>query len=95
MPHTPGIPRAVSVSPRRATGRRGHPFLDGRAHGLPGGDVDEMFRSLQQLSCLSGDPTVFRGTGNCRTERQPPDVKRNNYVYRVSNLEQWRALMGG
>lgn len=23
------------------------------------------------------------------------EVKRSNYVYRVSNLEQWRLLMGG
>jgi len=37
-------------------------FLDGCGRtDFPGGDVDEMFRSLQQLAKLQGDPTVFPG----------------------------------
>jgi glyoxylase-like metal-dependent hydrolase (beta-lactamase superfamily II) len=72
-------------------------FLDGCGRtDFPGGDTDEMFRSLQQLSRLSGDPTVFPGH---RYSAEPSasleDVKRTNYVYRASNLDQWRMLMGG
>ena len=62
----------------------------------PGGDVDEMFRSLQQLAKLSGDPTVFPGHWySSEPSASLSDVKSNNYVYKVSNLEQWRSLMGG
>ena len=72
-------------------------FLDGCGRtDFPGGDVDDMYRSLQQLATLSGDPTVFPGHWY---SEQPSasleDVKRTNYVYRASNLEQWHMLMGG
>ncbi len=72
-------------------------FLDGCGRtDFPGGNVDEMFRSLQQLAKLPGDPTVFPGHWYS-TEPSAPleDVKRTNYVYRASNLDQWRAVMGG
>jgi glyoxylase-like metal-dependent hydrolase (beta-lactamase superfamily II) len=71
-------------------------FLDGCGRtDFPGGDADEMFRSLQKLSHLSGDPTVFPGHWySAEPSAGLEDVKRNNYVYRASNLEQWRALMG-
>jgi hypothetical protein len=62
---------------------------------FPGGNVDEMVRSLQKLSHLSGDPTVFPGHWySAEPSATLEDVKRTNYVYRASNLEQWRALMG-
>ena len=72
-------------------------FLDGCGRtDFPGGDVDEMFRSLQQLSKLSGDPTVFPGHWYSAEPSAPlENVKRTNYVYRASNLDQWRTLMGG
>ena len=55
-----------------------------------------MFRSLQQLARLSGDPTVFPGHWySTEPSASLSDVKRDNYVYRASNLEQWRSLMGG
>ena len=45
-------------------------FLDGCGRtDFPGGDADEMYRSLQQLAALPGDPTVFPGTGIPPTER--------------------------
>ena len=71
-------------------------FLDGCGRtDFPGGDVDEMFRSLQKLSHLSGDPTVFPGHWySDEPSAGLEDVKRNNYVYRASNLEHWRAMMG-
>ena len=72
-------------------------FLDGCGRtDFPGGDVDEMFRSLQQLAKLPGDPTVFPGHWYSAEPSAPlEDVKRTNYVYRASNLDHWRMLMGG
>jgi len=72
-------------------------FLDGCGRtDFPGGNVDEMFRSLQQLAQLAGDPTVFPGHWYSTQPSAPlEDVKRTNYVYRASNLDQWRTLMGG
>jgi glyoxylase-like metal-dependent hydrolase (beta-lactamase superfamily II) len=72
-------------------------FLEGCGRtDFPGGDVDEMFRSLQQLAALSGDPTVYPGHWySAEPSATLSDVKRTNYVYRASNLDQWRMLMGG
>ena len=72
-------------------------FLEGCGRtDFPGGDVDEMFRSLQQLKTLPGDPTVFPGHWYSAEPHAPlTDVRRTNYVFRATSLEQWRALMGG
>ena len=72
-------------------------FLEGCGRtDFPGGDVDEMFRSLQQLAKLSGDPTVYPGHWySTEPSASLSDVRRTNYVYRASNLDQWRTLMGG
>lgn len=92
--HTPGS-QCFLVDGRLVAGDT--LFLDGCGRtDFPGGDVDEMFRSLQQLAKLSGDPTVFPGHGySVEGSASLSEVKNNNYVYKVSNLEQWRALMGG
>jgi glyoxylase-like metal-dependent hydrolase (beta-lactamase superfamily II) len=72
-------------------------FLEGCGRtDFPGGDVDEMFRSLQQLAQLPGDPTVYPGHWySMEPSASLSDVRRSNYVYRASNLDQWRMLMGG
>ena len=72
-------------------------FLEGCGRtDFPGGDVDEMFRSLQQLAALSGDPTVYPGHWySAEPSATLSVVRRTNYVYRASNLDQWRMLMGG
>jgi glyoxylase-like metal-dependent hydrolase (beta-lactamase superfamily II) len=72
-------------------------FLEGCGRtDFPGGDVDEMFRSLQALAQLSGDPTVFPGHWySVEPSATLSEVRRSNYVYRASNLDQWRMLMGG
>ncbi|MGZ6780535.1 MAG: MBL fold metallo-hydrolase [Mycobacterium sp.] len=63
---------------------------------FPGGNVDDMFRSLQQLAQLPGDPTVYPGHWySTEPSASLSDVRRTNYVYRASNLDQWRMLMGG
>ena len=72
-------------------------FLEGCGRtDFPGGDSDEIFRSLQKLAQLTGDPTVFPGHWySLEPSASLSEVKRSNYVYRVANLEQWRTLMGG
>lgn len=72
-------------------------FLEGCGRtDFPGGDSDEMFRSLQKLAQLTGDPTVFPGHWySLEPSASLSEVKRSNYVYRVSDLDQWRMLMGG
>ena len=72
-------------------------FLEGCGRtAFPGGDADEMFRSLQALAQLSGDPTVFPGHWySLEPSATLSEVRRSNYVYRASNLDQWRMLMGG
>ena len=72
-------------------------FLEGCGRtDFPGGDSDEIFRSLQKLAHLSGDPTVFPGHWySAEPSASLSEVKRSNYVYRVADLEQWRSLMGG
>jgi len=72
-------------------------FLEGCGRtDFPGGDSDEMFRSLQKLAQLPGDPTVFPGHWySLEASASLSEVKRSNYVYRVSDLDQWRMFMGG
>jgi glyoxylase-like metal-dependent hydrolase (beta-lactamase superfamily II) len=71
-------------------------FLEGCGRtDFPGGDVDAIYRSLQALAQLPGDPTVFPGLWySAEPSASLSEVRRTNYVYRASNLEQWRALMG-
>ncbi len=72
-------------------------FLEGCGRtDFPGGDSDEIFRSLQKLAELPGNPTVFPGHWYSQEPSASlSEVKRSNYVYRVANLDQWRTLMGG
>lgn len=72
-------------------------FLEGCGRtDFPGGDSDAMYRSLQQLAALPGDPTVFPGHWYSEDPSATlSEVKRTNFVYRPATLEQWRMLMGG
>lgn len=72
-------------------------FLEGCGRtDFPGGNSDDMFRSLQALAKLPGDPTVFPGHWYSAEPSEPlSDVRRLNYVYRASTLDQWRTVMGG
>jgi len=71
-------------------------FLEGCGRtDFPGGDADEMYRSLQQLAKLPGDPTVFPGHWySVEASAALSEVRRTNYVFRPTSLEQWRMLMG-
>jgi glyoxylase-like metal-dependent hydrolase (beta-lactamase superfamily II) len=72
-------------------------FLEGCGRtDFPGGDVDEMYRSLNQLAQLPGDPTVFPGHWYSEESSAAlSEVRATNYVFRPTSLEQWRMLMGG
>jgi glyoxylase-like metal-dependent hydrolase (beta-lactamase superfamily II) len=72
-------------------------FLDGCGRtDFPGGNVDDMYRSLQALAELPGDPTVFPGHWySVERSAALSEVRRTNYVYRASSLDQWRMAMGG
>ncbi len=72
-------------------------FLDGCGRtDFPGGNVDDMYRSLQALAQLPGDPTVFPGHWYSELPHASlSEVRRTNYVYRASSLDQWRMAMGG
>jgi glyoxylase-like metal-dependent hydrolase (beta-lactamase superfamily II) len=72
-------------------------FLEGCGRtDFPGGNVDDMYRSLQQLAKLPGDPTVFPGHWYSQEPSASlSQVRRSNYVYRASNLDHWHMLMGG
>jgi glyoxylase-like metal-dependent hydrolase (beta-lactamase superfamily II) len=72
-------------------------FLEGCGRtDFPGGDSDEMYRSLRRLATLPGDPTVFPGHWySIEPSASLEEVKRSNYVYRAADLDQWRILMGG
>jgi glyoxylase-like metal-dependent hydrolase (beta-lactamase superfamily II) len=72
-------------------------FLEGCGRtDFPGGDSDAIYRSLQQLASLPGDPTVFPGHWySADPSAALSEVKRTNFVYRAAALDQWRKLMGG
>lgn len=92
--HTPGS-QCFLVDGRLVAGDT--LFLEGCGRtDFPGGDSDAIFRSLQQLAALPGDPTVFPGHWySAEPSASMAEVKRTNFVYRVSSLEQWRTIMGG
>ncbi|BBY55064.1 glyoxalase II [Mycolicibacillus koreensis] len=72
-------------------------FLDGCGRtDFPGGDSDEMYRSLQKIAALPGDPTVYPGHWySTDPSAALSEVTRSNYVFRPTTLEQWRMMMGG
>lgn len=62
---------------------------------FPGGDVDAMYRSLQNLAGLPGNPTVYPGHRYSDAPSAPlQDVQRSNMVYRATSAEQFRATFG-
>ncbi|GAA1945342.1 MBL fold metallo-hydrolase [Amycolatopsis minnesotensis] len=72
-------------------------FLDGCGRtDFPGGDPDAMYRSLQWLAGLDGDPVVYPGHQySASPSAALSSVKENNFVYRPSSLEEWKAMFGG
>ncbi len=92
--HTPGS-QCFLVDGRLVAGDT--LFLDGCGRtDLPGGDSDEMYRSLtQRLASVPDDTVLFPG------HQYSPDpsatmgvTRRRNYVFRLPTIEQWRTMFG-
>lgn len=71
-------------------------FLEGCGRtDFPGGNSDDMFRSLQNLAALDGDPTVYPGHWySAEPSAALSTVRDSNYVMRPKTLEMWQMLMG-
>ena len=71
-------------------------FLEGCGRtDFPGGDRDEMYRSLhQRLAKLPDDTVLYPGH---LYSREPSatlgDTRKRNYVFQVRSLEDWRKFM--
>jgi glyoxylase-like metal-dependent hydrolase (beta-lactamase superfamily II) len=73
-------------------------FLEGCGRvDLPGGDPEEMFRSIhQRLARIPDDTVLFPGHLYAPEPSAPMgEVRASNYVYRFTTLDQWRMVMGG
>ena len=62
---------------------------------LPGGDVDEMFRTLRdRLGALPGETMVFPGHAYGGRNAPIEELRSSNYALRVTDLMKFRQLMG-
>lgn len=91
--HTPGS-QCFVVKNRLVAGDT--LFLEGCGRtDFPGGDPDEMYRSLhQRLAKLPDDTVLYPGH---LYSREPSaslgDTRKRNYVFQVRSVEDWRRLM--
>ena len=61
---------------------------------LPGGDVDEMFRTLsQRLGSLPGDTTVYPGHAYGGMKADLSELRRSNSYLQIDDLMRFRSLM--
>lgn len=63
---------------------------------LPGGDVDEMWRTLyERLATLPDDVVLYPGHNYAAKPHAPlEEVRRTNYALQAPTLEDWHRLMG-
>jgi glyoxylase-like metal-dependent hydrolase (beta-lactamase superfamily II) len=92
--HTPGS-QCLLLEDRLISGDT--LFLEGCGRtDFPGGDSDELFRSLRQLAELSGELTVYPGHWYADEASATMDTVRNtNYVMRLKTLQEWQSLTPG
>jgi glyoxylase-like metal-dependent hydrolase (beta-lactamase superfamily II) len=93
--HTPGS-QCFIVDGRLVAGDT--LFLDGCGRtDLPGGDSDEMYRSLtQRLAIVPDDTMLYPGhLYSPEPSATMGETRRRNYVYRLPTIEQWRVMFGG
>jgi glyoxylase-like metal-dependent hydrolase (beta-lactamase superfamily II) len=92
--HTPGS-QCFLVDGRLVAGDT--LFLDGCGRtDLPGGDSDALYESLtQRLAIVPDDAVLFPGhLYSADPFASMGDTRRQNYVFRIPTLEQWRNLLG-
>ncbi|WP_037368384.1 MBL fold metallo-hydrolase [Amycolatopsis orientalis] len=92
--HTPGS-QCFLVGDRLVSGDT--LFLEGCGRtDFPGGDADAIYRSLQWLATLPGDPVVYPGHQySPESSASLSRVKSSNFVFRPRSLEEWRMMFGG
>ncbi len=94
--HTPGhTPGSQCFRLRGALVSGDTLFLEGCGRvDLPGGDADEMYRTLnERLASLPGDLVLYPGHAY-GGDRAPLDVvRRENPYLGIKSLDQWRRLM--
>ena len=92
--HTPGS-QCFVVANRLVAGDT--LFLDGCGRtDFPGGDPDEMYRSLhQRLAKLPDDTVLYPGhLYSPEPSASLGDTRRRNHVFRVRSIEDWRRFQG-
>ncbi len=92
--HTPGS-QCFIVGNRLVAGDT--LFLDGCGRtDFPGGDSDEMYRSLhQRLAALPDDTVLYPGhLYSADPSATLGETRRTNYVFRMRSIEDWRRLQG-
>ncbi len=91
--HTPGS-QCFMVDGRLISGDT--IFLDGCGRtDLPGGDAEDLFRSLARLANLPDDTDLYPGHDySSRPHALLEDVKRENVVYRAQTMDDWLRLFG-
>jgi glyoxylase-like metal-dependent hydrolase (beta-lactamase superfamily II) len=92
--HTPGS-QCFLVDDRLVAGDT--LFLEGCGRtDLPGSDPDAMYESLtQRLASVPDTAVLYPGhLYSPEPSASMGDSRRDNYVFRVPSLEQWRRLMG-
>jgi glyoxylase-like metal-dependent hydrolase (beta-lactamase superfamily II) len=92
--HTPGS-QCFLVADRLVSGDT--LFLEGCGRtDFPGGDADAIYRSLQWLAGIPGDPVVHPGHQYSPEPSAPlSEVKESNFVFRPRSLQEWRVMFGG
>lgn len=95
--HTPGhTPGSQCFRLKNALVAGDTLFLQGCGRvDLPGGDPDEMYRTLtQRLASLPADTILYPGHAYGGEHADMGTVRRTNPYLRVPNLETWRRMMG-
>ena len=95
--HTPGhTPGSLCFRVKNALVAGDTLFLQGCGRvDLPGGDSDEMYRTLtQRLGSLPGDTILYPGHNYGGAQAPLDQVRRTNSYLRVPDLATWRRAMG-
>lgn len=95
--HTPGhTPGSMCFRLQSALVAGDTLFLQGCGRvDLPGGDTDEMYRTLtQRLSTLPADTILYPGHAYGGESADMNTVRKTNPYLRVPDLQTWRSLMG-
>ena len=63
---------------------------------FPGGDPDEMYRTLTQRLASLPDDTILYPGHHYSPKRSAPigEVRRTNQALRMPNLSAWKRMMG-